>query len=657
MHDRRPKAHQRRELDDKVSESERRYREIYESAPNAYITVDVSNGSLLEFNQAFVNLLGFSREEIPRKKIFEFYADTPHGKPKAKEVFETISAGESVSGVELQMICSRGWPIWVSVSIDPVKDSEGKVVEARGIVVDISEQKRAQAALEASEQRFRDIAEVASDWFWETGPDHRYTYVSEKAGHVPNVETASLIGRRLVGAVLDSTTRRWKQHIADIEAHCPFKNFEERYRDHEGNVRTVQISGMPIFDSEGCFQGYRGTSIDITELMRTEAELQKSKGRLAEMLAIAPDVIIAVDSHQIIRVFNEGAENVFGYEASEIIGRALDTLIPKQSRRAHGEHFASFARAPESSRLMTLRGEIKGLRKDGSEFPAEASISKFETDAEPVYTILLHDISDRKRMEHDLVQAKEQAEVASRSKSEFLANMSHELRTPLNAIIGFSDAMLHELHGPIGSEKYTGYARDIFDAGGHLLAVINDLLDLSKIEAGRFDLSEDDVNLYELVDSCFSFVKGRASDRGVQLENRISSKLPALRADERTIKQVFANLLSNAVKFSGHGGRVSVNAAIDAIGRLFVSVEDTGVGIPEEDFDKVLAPFEQAENAFVQSEGTGLGLPLAKSFVELHGAKFVLRSKVGKGTIITMIFPAGRVVARNADARKSEHTA
>ncbi len=639
-----PDSH--KQMEEALAASERRYRELYESAPNAYVTASVADGSITQFNEACVKLFGYSRETLRGMKIFEFYADTPEGKPKAKEVFQIYSSGQPVHGAELEMKRSDGSTFWGSLSVEPVTNAEGEVIEGRGIIADISELKRIQTALEKSERRYRDMAECASDWFWETGPDHRYTYASERAPGTLDLEAASLIGRRLVGDVIDPTTQRWKQHLADIKARRPFKNFDERYRDRNGLVRTVRVSGTPIFDGIGAFLGYRGSSIDLTEIKRTEAELLKSKGKLAEMLAIAPDAIIVIDHEQNITTFNEGAENVFGYESAEVLSRPLDMLVPAEFRQAHARHFARFVTAPEVSRLMSLRGEITGLRTDGTSFPAEASISKLEAGGETHFTVLLHDISDRKGMERDLLRTKEQAEVANRSKSEFLANMSHELRTPLNAVIGFSEVLMREMHGPLGSAKYLEYAQDIFDSGNHLLSVINDLLDLSKVESGHFELAEEDIELHELVERSFLFVKSRAEKKGVQTENGVCADLPLLRADPRVMKQILANLLSNAVKFTERGGKVSVTANIDAKGRYCFEVADTGVGIPEDEFDMVLTPFEQARNAVRQKEGTGLGLPLAKSFVERHGGDLELRSEVGKGTTIAISFPAARAIAR-----------
>ncbi len=244
----------------------------------------------------------------------------------------------------------------------------------------------------------------------------------------------------------------------------------------------------------------------------------------------------------------------------------------------------------------------------------------------------------------ELERARRVAEEASRVKSEFMAHMSHELRTPLNAIIGFSEAIRDALMGPV-SARYRDYARDIHSSGSHLLHLIKDILDLSKVEAGRIELREEIVDLATLVDDCRRFFAERAAAGGLKLTVRVASDLPRLLGDEMRLKQILLNLLSNAVKFTGPGGRIMLEAARTALGGVAFSVGDTGIGMAPEEVPLALEPFRQLDGAFNRRfEGTGLGLPLARQLAELHGGSLTIDSAKDRGTTVTVTLPAGRVV-------------
>jgi signal transduction histidine kinase len=254
------------------------------------------------------------------------------------------------------------------------------------------------------------------------------------------------------------------------------------------------------------------------------------------------------------------------------------------------------------------------------------------------------DVTERKTVEADLRRAKDEAELASRSKTEFLANMSHELRTPLNAIIGFSDILTGQIFGPLGDRRYADYARDIRDSGQHLLNLINDVLDVSKVEFGKIELIEETIDVTSVVESCVRLMRDRAEAAGVRLLQSLPEDLPFLHADNRRFKQILLNLLSNAVKFTLPTGRVSILAVAGDDGFRLI-VEDTGIGIAPADLEKALKPFGQIDSRLARKyQGSGLGLPLTKSMVELHGGRLELSSTPGSGTTAVVWLPPARMV-------------
>jgi PAS domain S-box-containing protein len=379
--------------------------------------------------------------------------------------------------------------------------------------------------------------------------------------------------------------------------------------------------------------------------------LQVSEERLASILEIAPEAIVAADRDSRIELFNRGAEHVFGYSAAEVIGRPIEILLPERIRARllpqDGRRVAGKVWATE----FDTQQEMFGLRRDGTEFPAEASVFQLATDDELAFALILRDVTERKRQDRDLRHAKESAELANRAKSEFLANMSHELRTPLNAIIGFSQIINSRMFGA-DIDRYVDYAHDIHNSGKDLLKIINDILDLSKIEAGQMNLSDQAVDLDRVITGCIKVVSERAQRGRITIERNLPEAMPRLWADELRVKQMVNNLLTNAVKFTEAGGRVVIsvrpsytpNGVQDGVD---IVVRDTGIGMDPSEIPVALSPFGQVDQGLARRhEGTGLGLPLVRRMIELHQGQLSLSSARGKGTTATLHFPANRVVAQ-----------
>ncbi|MGH6948964.1 MAG: ATP-binding protein [Kiloniellales bacterium] len=372
-----------------------------------------------------------------------------------------------------------------------------------------------------------------------------------------------------------------------------------------------------------------------------QAHLAENQRLLDSVINAAPAMINAKDRQSRYVLMNSYQARLYGVTPEEGRGKTAAELLGG----TYGEYTLNLDRAViESKEPISLFEEEYADAYGMKHTWLTTKVPLLGPDGQAHYVVNVSlDISSRKAAEREALLAKEQAELANRAKTEFLANMSHELRTPLNAIMGFAEMIASELFGPLGSERYRNYARDIGDSGRHLLAVINDILDLSKIEAGKTDLHEDRLNLSELVEAVMRIVEGRASEAEVTLVRDIPADLPDLYADPRLVKQMLINLLSNAVKFTPSGGTTTVSARRCETGGIDLAVADSGIGIAAEDIPKALAPFGQVDSGLTRRyDGAGLGLPLTRSLVELHGGALAIESTPGVGTTVRLRFPPGR---------------
>ncbi len=387
--------------------------------------------------------------------------------------------------------------------------------------------------------------------------------------------------------------------------------------------------------------------LDIDDLKRAEDAAATAARLSASILAATADGLIVVDEHGLVRQFNQAAERIFRTTSGEAVGRAIGSFVPEPYR---SEHLAPLLRdladGPPGTALQ--RREVVGLRQDGTRFPMDLAVSPLEDAADPGGRLLLatvRDVTALKEAEAELITAKSKAETANRAKSLFLANMSHELRTPMNAILGFSEIIAKQIFGPVGTARYIDYARDIQTSAQHLLELINDLLDMGRIEAGRLKLVDETIDLEATIRSVRTVVQQQAEARGVVLACEAAPCTCALIADDRAVRQILINLLSNAVKFTPVGGRVEIRQRLGGDGSLAILVADNGIGIEPEALRHLLAPFEQAETRLLGKEaGTGLGLAITRRLIELHGGRIAIDSRPGEGTTVTVVFPAERVL-------------
>ena len=374
---------------------------------------------------------------------------------------------------------------------------------------------------------------------------------------------------------------------------------------------------------------------------------QQGEEEIRELRAIldtATDGVLILDSSARVLSGNRSAQALFGYDAGELGALSLSDLLVPESHRLVLEHLERLSRR-DGVDSLNAGYEAIGRVRQGGLVPLHITIGRIE-DGEKLCAVL-RDVTAWKRSEEELIKARRAAEKASTAKSEFLAKISHEIRTPLNAIIGFSEVMMDERFGPIGSERYRQYLKDIHAAGGHLISLLSDLLDLSKIEAGKLDLTFVSVNLNDLVQQCVAIMQQQANRERVIIRNSLYGNLPQIVADARAMRQIMLNLLSNSIKFTGAGGQVIISTAQTDDHEVVLRVRDTGSGMTEKELQIALEPFRQVPTVtHWDAGGTGLGLPITKALAEANQAYFRLTSRVDDGTLAEVIFPATRVLAQ-----------
>jgi PAS domain S-box-containing protein len=413
-----------------------------------------------------------------------------------------------------------------------------------------------------------------------------------------------------------------------------------RFRADDGSYRHIKTHAHAEPDAQNEIGAIVAIVEDVTEQVQAEEALKRSEARYRLLAEKASDVIHHMRPNGELIYLSPSMEKIFGHTNESFIpfGKAIALVHPDDVPRVQRAY-----------RMLidggdTLRVDYRFRHKDGHYAWVETTMNSVrEADSDTIKEIvgITRDISERKLHEIELMEAREKAEAANHTKSRFLANMSHELRTPLNAIIGFSEMLKLQMFGPLGHGRYHEYAQLINESGALLLDLINDILDMSKIEAGKYELHYERIELAEVIESAVKLVRGRAEDSGLALsvgmEDGIAST--SFVADVRAVKQILLNLLSNAVKFTPQAGRIRVSAR-KLEGGICLSVADTGRGISADHIARLGRPFEQVSNdAALAKEGTGLGLSLVRSLAELHGGSIMIESEVGRGTTVDVILP------------------
>ncbi|BBE74324.1 ATP-binding protein [Oharaeibacter diazotrophicus] len=411
-----------------------------------------------------------------------------------------------------------------------------------------------------------------------------------------------------------------------------------RRRDGVEIAVAARLHSVPVDGGAASMLVIQETAAATGATRAASAEARAEE--LEAILDTATDGVLVLDPKGVVVGANRSAEALFGTERSAMVGEPLVSLLAPESHRAAIDYLDGLSRNGLSSVLNDGR-EVIGRVRGGGLVPLFMTVGRVSATR---FCAVLRDITQWKRAEEELTNAKRAAETASSQKSEFLAKISHEIRTPLNAIIGFSEVMMEERFGPVGSERYKEYLRDIHLSGAHIMSLVNDLLDLSKIEAGKLDLSFEAVAPNDVIRECVALMQPQANRERIIIRTSLSSSLPAVVADSRSLRQIVLNLLSNAIKFNTPGGQVIVSTLYEVTGEVALRVRDTGPGMSEDDIAKALEPFRQLQTTR-PGRGTGLGLPLTKALVEANRASFRIDSTVGQGTLVQVTFPSTRVLA------------
>ncbi len=617
---------------------EEHLRGIMETVLDAIITIN-ETGIIDTFNPAAERIFGFTAKEVIGKNVKKLMPQ-PFRREHDGYLSRYLKTGKArIIGIGREVTGRRKdgstFPMELTVS-------EGDHAGAKmyiGVVRDITKRKGAEEALRGSEREVRSILDNLQDTFFRTDMNGITLKNSPSAYELTGYSAEELIGRNIVANYVNPDDQIDIYKLIEKGNGNPV-DYEVKIRHKSGRKIWISARSRLLKDAKGKSIGVEGMARDITERKIAEEALKLSEERFALAMRASNEGIwdwdLATDkTHMSKRLESLMEVKSNARITKNTVYKSIHPEDKKTYRDAMIAHLKGETEVFECEfRFLRRNGDIRWLRDRGLALRHPDGLA---------YRMIgsVGDITERKRGEEVLRDALEQAEIANRTKTDFLANISHELRTPLNAIIGFSDLISSEIFGPIGVEKYREYTVTISESGHHLLDIINDILDIARIEVGKLDFKPERVKLEPVFESCLRLIRERAEKGDLTLRRNIQGDLPDIKADPRRLKQILLNLLSNAVKFTPAKGTVTLKARMTKAGTLVISVSDTGIGMKAADIPNVMTAFVQVDSKLSRSyEGTGLGLPLTKSFVELHDGNMGIKSSPGKGTTVTIYFPA-----------------
>lgn len=606
-----------------------------EAAPDPMM-IKSADGTYLYINKAFEQAFGVQRDEVLGKKAEDLWGELHTNLARIAD--DKVTESGEVTSYEVSFTHADGETRDHLVKKFVIIAADGTFLI--GVTyADITNQKQIERRISESEQRYALASLQVGIWDWNLETDE--VYVSPAFRRLLGFETTTV-------AETTATDIRSLYHPDDFPSHKARMNehlkdpsvlYESvhRLRNVDGTYRWYRAVGHATDASDGKARRVIGMLTDIDDEKRMTEALRVSEARISTLLDNSPTAIYFKDLDLRIVVANRKYLEMYGVPQETVIGKTSEELFGENPGR---EFMAHDLEVLETRSLITRDEILDGRDLLTSKFPI------LDSDGELVGVGGIEiDISDQKAVERALKLARDEAETASRAKSAFLANMSHELRTPLNSVIGYSDSLLAGTLGEIENKLHREYIGIISSAGTFLLELINDILDLSRIESGNVELDETEFALLSVITSALALSQDRHAAHALDIRCTVPEALPKVRADQRQISQVIINLLANAIKFTPTDGSVEVSCERREDGGLAIIVADTGIGIAASDIELVKQPFVQVEDSLTrQHEGTGLGLAIINSIAALHDATFELKSELGSGTTATFALPASRVI-------------